>query len=274
MSLLTASPAPKLKDLWDKIDIVGRLLGSILIPVGLAVTGYLVNSALAERQAKEKTAEIAVSILQSKDSSTPELKAWARGVFNATLASADQPLSAKAEHELATKPLPAAIPNSTTGSALPKPAMDIVAKAEGLSHKPYQDASGVWTIGYGHVAGVTAHTAPITEEQARQLLEQDLTQVSRDIDSLVKVKLTINQKSALIGLVRQIGKSDFASSNLLKAINSKKFKDVPAGFMEWNWVMIDGKRVEVHGLTALRQAQIVLWNTPDAKSSPATTPPP
>jgi lysozyme len=38
--------------------------------------------------------------------------------------------------------------------------VEFIAGFEGCVLHPYQDAVGVWTIGYGHTAGVTAHPAP------------------------------------------------------------------------------------------------------------------
>ena len=67
----TAPEQPKPKDVWDKVDIVGKLLGSILIPFGIAAVGYFVNLTLQERAAEQKAAEIAITVLQSANSSNP-----------------------------------------------------------------------------------------------------------------------------------------------------------------------------------------------------------
>src|SRR6266852_2461493 len=105
-----ASERPKSKDIWDKIDVVGKLLGSILIPIGIAIAGFAVNIALQDRAAKQKTSEIAVTILQSRDPATPELRTWALGVFNNRLAEANQKLPAAAQKELDKNPLPSTDP--------------------------------------------------------------------------------------------------------------------------------------------------------------------
>jgi hypothetical protein len=104
--LVDAVDSPKTKDAWDKIDIIGKLLGSILIPVGLAAAGFFVNSAFQERASKQKTEEIVITVLQSKDTTTPALRDWATGVFNEMLVSANQPLSPAATKELEKGPLP------------------------------------------------------------------------------------------------------------------------------------------------------------------------
>jgi hypothetical protein len=43
--LVNAEEGPKAKDAWEKIDIVGKLLGSIFIPIA----GFFVNSALHDK---------------------------------------------------------------------------------------------------------------------------------------------------------------------------------------------------------------------------------
>jgi hypothetical protein len=64
---------PKAKDTWDKVDVIGKLLGAIAIPVGIAVLGAFANFVLQDRASREKTNEIAIAILQSKDQNIPEL---------------------------------------------------------------------------------------------------------------------------------------------------------------------------------------------------------
>jgi hypothetical protein len=51
-----APSSQKRKDGWDKADILGKLLGAIAIPVGLAVVGYWANAALQDRTAKDNAA--------------------------------------------------------------------------------------------------------------------------------------------------------------------------------------------------------------------------
>jgi lysozyme len=252
---------PKPKDVWDKADILGRLLGSILIPVGLAVAGFYVNSALQDRQAKEKTAEIAVTILQSKDNSMPELRTWALGVFNQTLVAADQPLSTKALDELDNAPLPSAGMGAT--------AVKNVARFEGFRSGPYLDSAGVWTIGFGHQEGVTADTAPITLEQAKELLLADTTKVNLMVADLVTVRLSSNQRAALIDLASLIGRDKFQKSKLLNSINTQHFDRIPSGFMDWNKVEVDGKLTEVPARTRRLESDIKLWNTPDESAGDA-----
>jgi hypothetical protein len=99
----------KPKDIWDKVDVVGKLLGAILIPFALAAAGFYVNLTLQDRAAKEKTVEIAITVLQQSNSTAlPELRGWALGVFEDTVLAANQELPDAAKKELKTLPLPGA----------------------------------------------------------------------------------------------------------------------------------------------------------------------
>ena len=227
---------PKSKDAWDKADIIGKLLGSILIPVGVAAVGIFINLAIQERTeaqkrdeissaAKLKTEEIAITVLQSKETPLPAVREWALGVFKELVIAAGRPLPNKAQEELQHSPLPST-PN-TSGAAA------IAAQFEGFRAAPYQDAFGTWTIGFGHTQGVGPETPPITIEQARSLLAQDMKASSDAVDQLVKVPLTADQRDALVDFVYNVGIANFARSTLLTLLNAGRYDEVGAQLQRW-----------------------------------------
>ena len=60
---------------------------------------------------------------------------------------------------------------------------------EGCSLTSYQDAAGVWTIGYGHTTGVQAGDI-CTQAQAEAWLEQDVAGAVATVNQFVTVPLT------------------------------------------------------------------------------------
>ena len=50
---------------------------------------------------------------------------------------------------------------------------DLIRNFEGFRSHAYQDAVGVWTIGYGHTKGVTP-TMVISSSQGEQMLKEEL----------------------------------------------------------------------------------------------------
>lgn len=241
-----SAPQTASKDIWDKADIVGKLLGSILIPLAVAVVGFYVNAALQERSAKQKTAEIAISILQANNPATPELRSWAEKVFNDTLTSASQPLTPKALQELQNNPLP-------TNAA----GVDLVSAFEGFNPKPIRGFYGQWVIGFGHTDGVGPDTPPITEAQARDLLAEDLKAANAAIDQLVKVPLTANQREALVSFVWNIGVKNFSSSTVLQVLNTGHYEKVPDELR--NWRKGHGGNA-IPGLMKRSELEIAVWN--------------
>lgn len=77
------------KDLWDKGDVLGRILSLLLIPIVLAVLGDAVNRSIKKGEADEKLVAMAVGILKSppntQDIRNPALREWAVKVINARL---------------------------------------------------------------------------------------------------------------------------------------------------------------------------------------------
>lgn len=140
--------------------------------------------------------------------------------------------------------------------------VDLIKRWEGLKTKAYQDVAGIWTIGYGHTtaAGGLKVTPGlvITEKQAEDILRQDLKKFEDQVSSLVKVDLTDNQFAALVSFHYNTGA--LGRSTLLKKVNSKDFNAVPDEFLKWNKATVNGKLVEVKGLTNRRKDEVKLWS--------------
>lgn len=76
---------------------------------------------------------------------------------------------------------------------------------DGLFH-PYWDKAGrVWTIGYGHTAGVTGAMPPLTKAQAFALLGRDIGYRYAPLVDALHLPLTTGQRSALISVVYNLG---------------------------------------------------------------------
>lgn len=97
----------------------------------------------------------------------------------------------------------------------------------------YQDQGGVWTIGYGHTAGVHPGQA-ITQEQAEALLASDIQAAVECVNDSVTVKLTQRQFDALVDFVFNVGEGNFRRSTLLREINAGHFPEAVAQFRLWD----------------------------------------
>lgn len=133
--------------------------------------------------------------------------------------------------------------------------IDLIKEFEGFCATPYKCPADVWTIGYGHTAGVNENTVEITKEQAEELLRRDLRTAENAVQQMVDVPLTDNQFSALVSLVFNIGAANFARSTLLKKINAADYDGAAGQFERWAYA----KGVKLAGLERRRAAERELF---------------
>jgi lysozyme len=82
------------------------------------------------------------------------------------------------------------------------------------------------------------------------------------VDKLVKVKLTDNQRFALISFVFNEGEPKFRTSTLLRLLNEGDYASVPTQLRRWIKETVNGVQRDNAGLLNRREAEIKLWNTP------------
>ena len=130
----------------------------------------------------------------------------------------------------------------------------LIKKFEGCELEAYKCPAGVWTIGYGHIKGVQEGDV-ITEQQADDMLVEELEEYENYIHNLVNCPLNQNQFDALVSWVYNLGSSNLQASTLLKVLNAGDYAGVPAQMLRWN--KAGGKVLE--GLTRRRQAEADLF---------------
>lgn len=128
--------------------------------------------------------------------------------------------------------------------------LQLIESFEGLRLTSYQDSVGVWTIGYGHTAGVKPGQT-ITQQQAQAFLQQDLGVAEVAVNKL-GLTLTDNQFAALVSFTFNLG-----GGNLNKLM-SHGLAAVPDRILLFDHA---GGKV-LAGLTRRRQAERALYLTP------------
>lgn len=113
--------------------------------------------------------------------------------------------------------------------------VDLVSSFEGCSFVAYQDGNGVWTIGYGHTAGVNPGDT-CTRDQAQAWLSEDLQVADNALMQLVDVFLNQNQWDALTSFVFNIGQGHFSHSSCLKDLNSSNMQGAADAILMWKYV--------------------------------------
>ena len=109
----------------------------------------------------------------------------------------------------------------------------LIKKFEGCELEAYKCSAGVWTIGYGHTKDVVEGMT-ITQEQAEEMLVEELHEYEKYVNENVTVALSQNQFDALVSWVYNLGPANLKASTMLKVLNSGKYEDVPAQIKRWN----------------------------------------
>ncbi len=130
----------------------------------------------------------------------------------------------------------------------------LIKSFEGLRLSAYQDAAGVWTIGYGTTRNVRPGMT-ISEANAEAFLQQDLVRFEQSINDALQVPVNDNQFSALSCFTYNVGPGAFRSSTLLKMLNQRDVYGAADQFPRWNKA---GGR-PLAGLTRRRQAERLLF---------------
>ena len=133
--------------------------------------------------------------------------------------------------------------------------LSLIKKFEGCELEAYQCSAGVWTIGYGHTKGVTPSDS-ISQEEAEQMLVDELHEYESYVNEYVTVALSQNQFDALVSWVYNLGPANLKASTMLKVLNSGEYEDVPAQMKRWN--KAGGKVLE--GLIRRREAEACLFH--------------
>jgi lysozyme len=109
----------------------------------------------------------------------------------------------------------------------------LLKKFEGCELEAYQCSANVWTIGYGHTADVKEGDA-INQDEAEQLLIEDLVEFEGYVNNAVTVPLKQNQFDALVCWTYNLGVGNLNSSTMLKVLNKGEYDKVPSEMARWN----------------------------------------
>ena len=108
----------------------------------------------------------------------------------------------------------------------------LIKEFEGLRLKAYLCPGGVWTIGYGHTAGVKPGMV-ISEAQAEEYLKADLISFERYLNGL-GLALNQNQFDALISFIYNVGTGNFSNSTLLRKVRANPQENsIMDEFLRW-----------------------------------------
>ena len=134
----------------------------------------------------------------------------------------------------------------------------LIKEFEGLRLKAYICPGGIWTIGYGHTAGVKPGMV-ITEAQAEEYLMADLIAFEKHLNGL-GLALNQNQFDALVSFIYNVGTGNFSSSTLLRKVRANPLDNsIMDEFLRW----VYSKGRVLPGLQRRRLAEMKLYFSND-----------
>ena len=134
--------------------------------------------------------------------------------------------------------------------------LEIIRVCEGLRLTAYKCPAGVYSIGYGHTGPDVYKGLTITREQAEEWLRKDVYAAELAVYELVTVPLTINQFSALVSFVYNIGRGAFSTSTMRKILNQGYIGSSAAEQFD-RWIYADKKILP--GLVERRKREKALF---------------
>lgn len=133
--------------------------------------------------------------------------------------------------------------------------LSLIKGFEGFRPSVYKCLAGVDTIGYGFTNPNLVSKGYMTEEEASNLLREEVNLHLSYVDSLVKEPLTENQRNALASFSFNCGKESLRK--IAERINKGKYNE--AGEAILLYVYADGKPSE--GLKKRRKIEYQIFNS-------------
>lgn len=150
---------------------------------------------------------------------------------------------------------------------------ELIAGFEGFRSRPYRDAAGVWTIGYGSTKGVGPDSPPITPEQAMKRVRWEVNEVYGLAVNQLQVPLTQNRFDAIVSFVYNEGPGAIdANTGVGLALRARDFEKAARELLRWDKAVVNGRLVRLTGLARRRKAEAALLLEPPADSLTGYTP--
>lgn len=151
----------------------------------------------------EINSPVHIKYLKAVDNKSPEMP-------SAPPLNSKAPEIAPSVPSLNSKEAEGALAKNTGEMEVSEKGVALIAKYEGCRLEAYKCPAGVWTIGYGHTAGVKQGDKLPSQEAAKALLKQDLKKYSGYVNECIKKEILIfkpnqNQFDALTSFCYNCG---------------------------------------------------------------------
>lgn len=133
---------------------------------------------------------------------------------------------------------------------------ELVRRFEGLRLKPYKDAVGVWTVGYGHTGPeVGPQTPALTPAVAESIMQED---AGKAILAALKLSPELatseDRQAAIADFIFNLGATRYKASTLRRKIRDEEWEGAAEEIEKW--VFAGGRKLP--GLVLRRAAEAAL----------------
>ncbi len=133
--------------------------------------------------------------------------------------------------------------------------INLIKAFEKISLKPYLCPKGCLTIGYGHKIINAINCTSISQEEAHEILLQDLWVAENSVLRNIKIPLKQNQFDALVSFTFNVGGAALQRSTLRQKINRENFDEAKEEF--GRWVYCNNRKIK--GLVLRRKVEAELF---------------
>ena len=134
--------------------------------------------------------------------------------------------------------------------------IELIKRFEGCKLTAYKCPAGKLTIGYGHTGDDVTEGLTISQEDANDLLFDDVLCFENGVNNLVEgLDLSQGMFDALVCFAYNVGLTNLKKSTLLKLLKDGKVLEASEEFIKWN--KSNGKVLD--GLTKRRAAEADLF---------------
>jgi lysozyme len=111
-------------------------------------------------------------------------------------------------------------------------AVDLIARREDFRAEAYQDAKGVWTIGFGTTAGVKPGDRMAVPRALKRLMD-DIAKAEAAVELYIEIPLKQHEFDALVSLTYNVGAGALQKSTLRRKLNAGDREGAIAEFHRW-----------------------------------------
>lgn len=101
--------------------------------------------------------------------------------------------------------------------------LQLIKRYEGFKAEVHTGPAGKRLIGYGHEIGASDQAGPISENQAYELLLNDVRQKASSVADFIKVPVSRNEFSALVCLAYNVGANRLKGDSTIRELNAGNY---------------------------------------------------